>query len=408
MFRYENLLLRCPSLLIFFPFLFSLSFFFFLFLFSPLTLFSFFFLSLFWPGRRRQVVQRDAVPGGAALISWVNGSSMFNYSFNTAWFPAPAGSRMYEDGLVVRVVECNPNHHSCAGVPHPEWTNAGALAVVAASLSSPTPWAQTVTLANVSWVGTAPPPHGGDAALWGAADPRMAVHPVTGEYYLTWDNCTLNCYPHRTTMLSTTSNPFDPSAWRFHGPLLGAAAPYTGGASLLLRETPPHYAFVGNSNTANSIGLATSMDGLNWTLVSPDPWMAGRPGMWDSCGVAAAAQPERLSDGNYLFLYNIDTGFPYHPSPLGRCAVGWAILDGNDPTKVLARADAPLLTAIFPWETCGGESGKGYACQEPEVVFSTGMKPLGNDEFLVIYGAADTDVGAARIAVVSTAKPTAV
>ena len=33
------------------------------------------------------------------------------------------------------------------------------------------------------------------------------------------------------------------------------------------------------------------------------------------------------------------------------------------------------------------------------VVFSTGMKPLGNDEFYVLYGAADTDVGVAKIKV---------
>ena len=34
-----------------------------------------------------------------------------------------------------------------------------------------------------------------------------------------------------------------------------------------------------------------------------------------------------------------------------------------------------------------------------QVVFSTGLKPLGNDEFYVIYGGADTDVGLTRIKV---------
>ena len=32
-------------------------------------------------------------------------------------------------------------------------------------------------------------------------------------------------------------------------------------------------------------------------------------------------------------------------------------------------------------------------------MFSTGLKPIDDDEFLVIYGAADTDVGMARIKV---------
>jgi predicted GH43/DUF377 family glycosyl hydrolase len=303
----------------------------------------------------------------------------------------------------VRVVECNSDHHSCAGVAHPEWTNAGALTVVGANISAAAPpVSERVTYANVTWAGAQAPPHGGNASLWGAADPRVAVHPATGEYYVTWDNCTQNCYPQRTTMLSTTSDPFNASAWQFRGPLLGPHPPYTGGASLLLRPSPPHYAFVGNSDTAAAILLATSPDGLAWTLVSsPDPWMVGRPGMWDAPGVAPGGQPALLSTGDYLFVYNVDTGFPYHPNPLGRCAVGWAVLDGKDPSVIVARSAAPLLVPTLPWETCGGESGKGPwpKCQEPLVVFSTGMKPLGGDRFLVLYGAADSVVGTAVVEV---------
>ena len=161
-------------------------------------------------------------------------------------------------------------------------------------------------------------------------------------------------------MLSTTLDPFNSSGWTFRGPLLGAAAAYTGGTSLLLRDAPPHYAFVGDSDTANAINLGTSDDGYAWVLKtnSKAPWMAGRPGMWDASGVASGPQPERLSSGDYLFVYNIDTGFPYKPSPLGRCSVGWAILDGADPSRIIARASAPLLTPVMAWETCGGEAGK--------------------------------------------------
>jgi predicted GH43/DUF377 family glycosyl hydrolase len=348
------------------------------------------------------VVARDAVPTGSSLISHQNGSSAFNYSFTTGWFPAPAGSA-HPDGLIVRVVECNPDHHSCAGVDHPEWTNAGALAVVGAALSGAFPSSDYVSAANVSWLGATAPPHGGTAGLWGFADPRVAYRAATGEFFFTYDNCTQNCFPRRTGMLSTTKDPFDPSGWTFRGPLLGPSAPYSGGTSLLLRDAPPHYAFVGDSDTANAINLATSMDGYTWVLntSSKAPWMQGRPGQWDASGVASGPQPERLSTGDYLFVYNIDTGFPYKPSPLGRCSVGWAILDGSDPSRIIARADSPLLTPVLPWETCGGEANKGPypKCQEPLVVFSTGMKPLGNDQFLILYGAADSVVGAARVAV---------
>ena len=349
------------------------------------------------------VVERNAVPGGGALIgrmaafgATAPNNTAFNFSFATAWFPAPDGGG---DGLIVRNVECSDDHHTCTGAAHPEWTNAGALAVVKADLGvgATTPTVEPVAEASIFWAGTSEP---APLERWGAADPRCAYRKADKTYYLTWDNCTRNCYPHRSTYLSTTTDPFDHDSWTLHGPLLPGI--YTGGASLLMRDSPPHYAFVGNSNTANAILLATSQDGLKWQQEN-QTFMSNRPGCWDAKGVAAGPQPERLSNGDYLYIYNIDTGFPFRPntpySYLGRCAIGWAILAGSDPTKIVARSTDALLISELPFETCGGEKNKGRACQEPLVMFSTGMKPLGNDEFYVIYGAADTSVGMTKIKV---------
>jgi predicted GH43/DUF377 family glycosyl hydrolase len=378
------------------------------------------------------VLKRDPLPDDRSLVSHRNGSSDFQFNFASAWFPLPEGGGSggggggqgkghgnRTDGLVVRVVECNPDHHSCANrTTHPEWTNAGALTVVEAAFPADASGGASLSVAHISaadvtFAGATPPPRSA-APQWGAADPRIAYRPAARTYYLTWDNCTQNCYPHRTTLLSTTADPRDPEGWTLHGPLLPGV--YTGGASLLFRDPAaddagasasapaPHLAFVGNSNTAAAILLAESADGLVWAPpanASRRVFMEGRPGCWDEPGVAAGPQPERLSSGDYLYIYNVDTGFPYHPNPVGRCAIGWAILDGSDPSRIVARSDEPLLTATLPWETCAAV-GKGYECQEPEVVFSTGMKPLGNDEFFVFYGAADTDVGVARIKVVQS------
>eukprot|EP01052_Picozoa_sp_SAG31_P035445 SAG31_NODE_4279_length_3383_cov_4.832521_2_plen_131_part_00 len=70
------------------------------------------------------VVQRNAVPGGGALIGRMDAfgatapnNTAFNFSFATAWFPAPDGG----DGLIVRNVECSDDHHTCAGAAHPQW-----------------------------------------------------------------------------------------------------------------------------------------------------------------------------------------------------------------------------------------------------------------------------------------------
>ena len=225
------------------------------------------------------IVQRNAVRDGGAFISRLEkNNTAFNFSFATAWFPTQDGG----DGLIVRNVECSDDHHTCTGVAHPEWTNAGALAVVHAALSgTAAPTAEPVTEGSVFWAGTPGPAHGGDKGLWGAADPRCAYREADKTYYLTWDNCTRNCYPHRTTLLSTTKTPFDHNSWTLHGPILPGV--YTGGASLLMRDTPPHYAFVGNSNTANAILLASSKDGLSWKQEA-QPFMSNRAGCWDEKG----------------------------------------------------------------------------------------------------------------------------
>ena len=235
------------------------------------------------------VLQRSAAHGGGSLISRANGSSSFNFSFTTAWVPSQSAAAA--DGLIVRVVECNANHHSCAGVAHPEWGNAGALAVVAADLAQGT--AEFLAPENVSWAG-AVPPAASQKPLWGAADPRAVFRPATKLHYVTWDNCSAaNCEPHRTTQLSTTADPFDPAGWTLHGPLLGPQSPYSAGAALLFRDDSPgslHYAFVSDSNTAHNINVATSADGLAWQLANKT-LMAGLLGCAGSGSGASACAP---------------------------------------------------------------------------------------------------------------------
>lgn len=126
-----------------------------------------------------------------------------------------------------------------------------------------------------------------------------------------------------------------------------------------------------------------------------------------ACGAIAGPQPERLSTGDYLFIYNIDTeaaGKGNDTKPLGRCTIGWAVLNGTDPRQVVARSSTAIVTPTEPWETdaCDGKdpnaSSKG-TCQTPDVIFATGLKPLGGDSFLVIYGGGDSVMAAIKIQV---------
>ena len=260
------------------------------------------------------------------------------------------------------------------------------MVVVSANLSAAPPTVAHVSLAGVTWAGAAAPPRSEHAA-WGAVDPRMAQH--NGTYYLTWDNCTRNC-AHRQTMLSTTHDPFDPDGWTFHGPLYGGQ---NAGASLLLPPAgPPFFAFVNNYNV-QSLAVMTTADGVAWNHTST-VLMEGRPGCWDARGVGAGPQALPLSTGDFLYIYNVDR-FQYD-LPLGRCSAGWAILDRDDPTVVIARSVEPVITAVLPWEQCLTEN---YTCQPTTVIWAEGLRAVGGDAFDIIYGGGDTNTGVARIQV---------
>ena len=70
----------------------------------------------------------------------------------------------------------------------------------------------------------------------------------------------------------------------------------------------------------------------------------------------------------------------------------------DDPSKVVARGAEPLLTATLTFEMHGSANTANNS-GTPNVVFADGLRPMGADSFMVIFGAADTDVGAALIQV---------
>ncbi len=125
-----------------------------------------------------------------------------------------------------------------------------------------------------------------------------------------------------------------------------------------------------------AIGLATSRDLRTWTPL-PEPVLRPRPGHFDSMGVEPGPPPV-LTDAGLLFIYNGWNARRVH-------CVGVAWLDPEDPRRVLARAQAPVLRPTTHWERAGNV---------PNVVFATGLviePPIG----WLYYGAADRCVGLA-------------
>jgi predicted GH43/DUF377 family glycosyl hydrolase len=121
-----------------------------------------------------------------------------------------------------------------------------------------------------------------------------------------------------------------------------------------------------------NLSLVSSTDLVEWK--DEGVILSTRQGYWDNATLSTGPSPVRLSDGNWLLLYNVDNLWPVHdPEPMpswGRCALGWAILDQRNLTRVLARAPEPLVRAELEWEVKGATA---------MVVYSEGIKPEGND-----------------------------
>jgi predicted GH43/DUF377 family glycosyl hydrolase/glycosyltransferase involved in cell wall biosynthesis len=104
--------------------------------------------------------------------------------------------------------------------------------------------------------------------------------------------------------------------------------------------------------------------------------------MWDEMRIGASLVPIRTDDG-WLEIY-------HGADRMNRYGMGALLLDHGDPTEVLARSTRPLLTAEEPYEQDGFLH---------DVVFPSGHIELGDGRIRVYYGAADTSLCAADMAI---------
>jgi predicted GH43/DUF377 family glycosyl hydrolase len=126
--------------------------------------------------------------------------------------------------------------------------------------------------------------------------------------------------------------------------------------------------------------------GAIWISYSPDlaNWgrsecvMTPRARYWDSWRIGASAPPIR-TDRGWLEIYH---GVKMTVSgPIYR--VGTALLDGEDPSRVIGRCLAPVLSPREEYERIGDVRN---------VVFACGAVVESDGEVKVYYGAADTSI----------------
>jgi len=143
--------------------------------------------------------------------------------------------------------------------------------------------------------------------------------------------------------------------------------------ALFPRKIDGRYALLIRPDAGVSIWITRSEDLTFWGDFAAV--MTPRGGYWDSNRIGAAAPPMEIEDGWLLIYYGEKIT---SAGPLVR--LGAAVLDRDDPSRVLARSNIPILSPREPYERIG---------DVPNVVFSCGAL-LEGDEVIVYYGASDS------------------
>ncbi len=129
----------------------------------------------------------------------------------------------------------------------------------------------------------------------------------------------------------------------------------------------------------NFIWIASSKDLIHWG--NHHCILQTREGMWDSARVGAGAAPIKTAKG-WLEIYH---GADEH----NRYALGAALLDLKNPSKVIARSYEPLLQPTAPYELTGFFGN---------VVFTNGHIVEG-DAITMYYGASDEVICGATLSI---------
>lgn len=344
------------------------------------------------------------------VLSFLGGNSEYGQVFNPTWIEASPDGKV-KPGLLVRTQDCvvgyapngcglqvpgMPSEHACCGCNMrnaSDDTRKRSILTFSALEGSdgwdvdPPRFAPVRKPGSVVFEPVDKPPKNDD--FRGTEDPRIALDRATGIYYMFY-----TCYAkaHGPTLcLASTTDPTSPDGWTRHGTAFPGE--YKSGA-LLIRDEPPHFLIQG----AGSIHISNSTDLLKWER---GPLFINETA-WGNPHVEAGPPPMRMDDGNYMFFFN-SWGGKGVPQPGYQPA--WAVLDGKDPTRILASATEPLWSPNdYPW--MAGNTTNGTQCNVPQVAFLEAAHRIegadavdGEERFRVYYGGSDAVLGTAVVSI---------
>lgn len=133
--------------------------------------------------------------------------------------------------------------------------------------------------------------------------------------------------------LAVSKDPLNYTTWERRGPLFPQLGWSKSGAIIFRdEENLPPVLLWGDTNITYAV--ADSVDSMNFTNIKTI--IGTRNDHFDSILVESGPPPLKLSDGNYLFIYN---SAKQHDNPKPgfnmQYNAGWAILNGTDPGQVL-------------------------------------------------------------------------
>lgn len=210
--------------------------------------------------------------------------------------------------------------------------------------------------------------------LWGLEDPRATWLPEVGLWHVVY--AAYSRQGHQICMATTA----DFRAFERRGPII---PPEDKNAALFPRRFKGKWALLHRpvvSREDAHIWISYSDDLVHWG--DSNVLLEARRGpWWDAQKVGTGPPPLETPEG-WLVLYygarRTTVSAVYH--------AGFALLDLDDPRRVLRRGDAWVLGPAEGYEMVG---------EEPNVMIPTGWVLDGPDTLRLYYGAADTCVAAA-------------
>jgi predicted GH43/DUF377 family glycosyl hydrolase len=282
---------------------------------------------------------------------WLN-QSQFRFNYNSAFLPLPDGT----NALVVRVQDLLPNATSNYDV------GPSKLAVVRQLNNNPIEYEY---IHNEQIIIDS---EDRSYQIAGVEDPRITI--INGTYYLFytavyWTPSHEWSAHAALATCQSGKNPIKKENWILHS-LLFPELSWSKAATLLVHNATHQYIFFNESNI--ELALATTNDLLHYQYKNQS-FIETRDDYFDSELVEPGPEPRRLSDG-------------------------------NDPTKILARSQIPILSPELDWERCDFTSGQwAKRGLTPRVVFAEGWKQTSPDQFILWYQGCDAVTGVAQVIV---------